>query len=79
MNNTEQKLHWWLVSYVYFPKNGGQGFGNYTQGTDSHTFGYSQLEYARNRSSELVDAKTALTSVSYLGEMTKEIALGDSE
>ncbi len=23
--------------------------------------------------------KTALTSVSYLGEMTKEIALGDSE
>ena len=79
MNNTEQKLHWWLVSYAYFPKGGGQGFGNYTHGTDSHTFGYSQLEYARKRSSELVDAKTALTSVSYLGEMTREVSLGGLE
>ena len=79
MNNTEQKLHWWLISYTYFPKGGGQGFGNYTQGTDSHTFGYSQLEYARNRSSELVDEKIALTSVSYLGEMTREVALGGLE
>ena len=77
MNNTEQKLHWWLVSYTHFTENGSQGFGYYTQGTDSHTFGYSQLEYARKRSSELVDAKTALTSVSYLGEMTREVALGD--
>ena len=79
MNNTEQKLHWWLVSYTYFTENGCQGFGNYTQGTDSHTFGNSQLEYARNRSSELADAKTALTSVSYLGEMTREVALGGLE
>ena len=78
MNNTEQKLHWWLVSYTYFQK-GGQGFGNFTQGTDSHTFGYSQLEYARKRSSELADEKTALTSVSYLGEMTREVALGGLE
>ena len=77
MNNTEQKLHWWLVSYAYFPENGGQGIGSYTQGTDSHTFGYSQLEYARNTISELVDAKAALTSVSYLGEMTREVALGE--
>ena len=79
MNNTEQKLHWWLVSYTYFTENGGQRFGSYTQGTDSHTFGYSQLEYARNKSSELVGVKVALTSVSYLGEMTKEVALGGSE
>ena len=79
MNNTEQKLHWWLVSYTYFTEGGGQGFGNYIQGANSNTFGYSQLEYARKRSSELVDKKTALTSVSYLGEMTKEIALGGSE
>ena len=79
MNNTEQKFHWWLVSYTYFPKGGGQGFGNYTHGTDSSTFGYSQLEYSRKLSSELVGEKTVLTSVSYLGEMTKEIALGDSE
>ena len=79
MNNTEQKLHWWLVSYTYFTENDGRGFGNFTQGTDSHTFGHSQLEYARNRSSELVDAKTALTSVSYLGEMTREVALGGLE
>lgn len=77
MNNTEEKRHWWLVCYAYFSKEGGQGFGNYMQGTTSTTFGYSQLEYARKRSSELVDAKTALTSVSYLGEMTKEEALGE--
>ena len=77
MSNTKEKFHWWLVSYVYFTKEGGQGFGNYTQGTSSTTFGHSQLEYARKRSSELVDAKTALTSVSYLGDMTKEEALGD--
>ena len=79
MNNTEQKLHWWLVSYTYFTENGGQGFGSYTRGTDSHTFGHSQLENARKWSSELVDAKTALTSVSYLGEMTREVALGGLE
>ena len=36
-------------------------------------------QYARKRSSELVDEKTALTSVSYLGEMTREVALGGLE
>ena len=75
MSNTESRLHWWLVSYAYFPKNGGQGFGNYVQGTNFKFFDNEVLSYARGKASKEVGTQVALTSISYLGEMTKEQAL----
>ena len=78
MNNTEE-VHWWLVSYTYFPENGGQGFGSYVQGTNFKFFNKEVLDYAKENASKEVGVKVALTSVSYLGEMTKEVALGGSE
>ena len=72
-----EKLHWWLVSYTYFPKVGGQGFGSYVQGTAFNFFDNEVLSFAKEKASKEVDAKVALTSISYLGEMTKEQALGD--
>ena len=77
--NTEVKLHWWLVSYAYFPKDGGQGFGNYVQGTNFNFFDNDTLHYARENAERVVGTKVSLTSVSYLGEMTKEQALGVKE
>ena len=79
MYNTEVKLHWWLVSYTYFHKNGGQGFGNYVQGTQFNFFNNDTLMYARGKAAKEVGTQVALTSISYLGEMTKEQALGDSK
>ena len=77
MNNTEEELHWWLVSYTYFPENGGQGFGSYVQGTNLKFFNKGVLDCAKEKASKEVGVKVALTSISYLGKMTKEIALGD--
>lgn len=79
MRDTEVKLHWWLVSYTYFPKNGGQGFGNYVQGTRFNFFNNDALIYARGKATKEVGTQVALTSISYLGEMNKEQALGVRE
>ena len=79
MSNTEVKVHWWLVSYTYFPKNGGQGFGNYVQGTQFNFFNNDTLMYAKDNATKEVGVQVALTAISYLGEMTKEQALGDSK
>lgn len=76
MSNTKEKFHWWLASYVYFTKEGGQGYGNYVQGTKFKFFDNEVLSYARNKASKEVGTQIALTSISYLGEMTKEQALG---
>ena len=76
MSNTELRLHWWLVSYTYFTSNGGQGFGNYVQGTQFNFFNNDTLMYARGNATKEVGTQIALTSISYLGEMTKEQALG---
>ena len=79
MSNTEVKVHWWLVSYTYFPKNGGHGFGNYVQGTQFNFFNNDTLMYAKGKATKEVGVQVALTAISYLGEMTKEQALGDSK
>lgn len=76
LENKDVKCHWWLVSYTYFTKTGGQGFGNYVQGTNFKFFDNRLLSFARERSEKEVGAKVALTAISYLGEMTKEQALG---
>ena len=76
MSNTELRLHWWLVSYTYFTSNGGQGFGNYVQGTQFNFFNNDTLMYAICNATKEVGTQVVLTSISYLGEMTKEQALG---
>lgn len=72
----EVKYHWWLVSYAWF-KDGKQGYGNYTHGTTLKMFDNGAHEYAKERINKVVNtSEFVLTSVSYLGEMTKLAATG---
>lgn len=78
MENTENKYHWWLVSYAWFGADGKQGFGNYTHGTTLKMFDNGAHEYAKERIKRGVNtSEFVLTSVSYLGEMTKLVATGE--
>ena len=78
MNDVEDKYHWWLVSYAWF-KGGKQGYGNYTHGTTLKVFNNGAHQYAKERIEKTVNTYGfVLTSVSYLGEMTKLEATGES-
>ena len=47
--NTEVKLHWWLVSYTYFMPYGGHGCGSHTQGTSLKVFNKESMDFALKR------------------------------
>ena len=73
------KLYWWLVSYNYCTQS-GNGFGNFTYGTNKNVFSHLSHEYAKYRiSKNLGHVDFVLASVSYLGEMTSEEALGENK
>ena len=77
MSAEEYKYHWWLVSYAWF-KGGKQGYGNYTHGTTLKVFNNGAHQYAKERIEKTVNTyEFVLTSVSYLGEMTKLEATGE--
>lgn len=77
MNSAEEKWHWWLVSYTYFLPLGGHGCGTHTQGTNQKVFNRDSMSYALKRGKNVTGHEVVITSLSYLGEMTKEEALGE--
>ena len=77
MSELENKYHWWLVSYAWF-KDGSYGYGNYTHGTTLKMFDNEAHNFAKERIEKTVNThEFVLTSVSYLGEMTKLEATGE--
>lgn len=73
------ELHWWLVSYSYYTST-TNGCGNFTYGTNKNVFSHANHEYAKDRiGKNLGHVDFVLTSVSYLGEMTSEEALGENK
>lgn len=75
----EVKHHWWLVAYVWF-KDGQSGYGNYTHGTTLKMFDNGAQDFAKERIQKTISStEFILTSVSYLGEMTKVQALGETQ
>ena len=77
MSEVENKYHWWLVSYAWF-KEGRQGYGNYTHGTTLKMFNDGSHKYAKERIGKTINTcEFVLTSVSYLGKMTKLEATGE--
>ena len=75
----EVKHHWWLVSYAWI-RAGSSGYGNYTHGTTLKMFDNGAHSFAKERIQMTIGStEFVLTSVSYLGEMTKVQALGETQ